>query len=344
MRCRATRSACRRRGRAPRRRRHARHHHARGPKLPMMRVLGVIRIAFGALFLVRTTVIARLLRLPGLTAGIPLLGWPAPEGRFRFATPLHLSDAVLEGACIARTIAAAMFTVGLWARPAGLAAGALAYLVATQEPPTFTMTMHILFLGIIVLACTDARSVVALRPSPTESPRSSLGLIRIWTASIYVWAGIAKLNRDWLSGHVLDAWLDDHLVRGRAAAVLIGTTARRAAIAPAVALGEIALGLLLLWRPARRPAVILAYAVHAVFELTIAPDLFGWGMAILLIAFLGDIGAWRDVFARRARAAAASLAALAVAASFASGCERPPAAYQPPADCADPVVLSFTPD
>ena len=223
--------------------------------------------------------------------------------------------------------------------------GALAYLVATQEPRTFTMTMHMLFLGVIVLACTDACGVMALRPRPAKSPRSSLGLIRIWTASIYIWAGIAKLNADWLSGRVLGVWLEDHLVRGQVAAALVGTAARRAMIAPAIAASEIGLGALLLWRPTRRPALIGALALHAIFEITTAPDLFGWGMAILLVAFVGDIGPWREVFAWRLRAGAraGSLAALVVAASVASGCQGPPTANAFP-DCADPLVLSFVPD
>jgi len=311
----------------------------------MTSMLGVVRIAFGTLFLVRTTLLARPLNLPGLSPGVPFFGWPPPGGRFPLATMLHLPDGLLEGACIARTIAALLFAVGLWARPAGLVAGALAYLVATQEPPTFTMTMHVLFLGVIVLACTDACRVLALRPRPPDSPRSSLGLIRIWTASIYIWAGIAKLNADWLSGRVLGVWIEDRLVRGRVAAVLVGTAAQRAAIAPAIAASEIGLGALLLWRPTRRPALVGAFALHAIFELTTAPDLFGWAMAILLLAFIGDIGAWRQVFAWRVRSVArtGSLAALAVAASVASGCQGPPAVNAFP-DCADPLVLSFVPD
>ena len=82
----------------------------------MTSLLGVVRIAFGTLFLVRTTTLGRLLHLPGLSAGIPLFGWPPPDGRFPFATMLHLSDRVLEGACIARTVAALLFAIGLWAR------------------------------------------------------------------------------------------------------------------------------------------------------------------------------------------------------------------------------------
>jgi hypothetical protein len=52
---------------------------------------------------------------------------------------------------------------------------------------------------------------------------------------------------------------------------------------------------LLLWRRTRRPAVVAALAFHAVLQVTVHPDFFGFAMAALLLAFvarpLEDFGA-----------------------------------------------------
>jgi hypothetical protein len=175
-------------------------------------------------------------------------------------------------------------------------AGFLAYVVASQDPIGFNMTMHVLFLGMFVLAMTDAGCRLALRPVPTENLRSSFGLVRIWVASIYMWAGLAKLNPDWLSGRVLESFLHDGVVHGPIAALILATPARAAFLAPALALGEMGVGLLLLARKTRRLALVAALTLHACFEATLAPDILGWTMAFLLVTFIGDIGPWRGVF------------------------------------------------
>jgi hypothetical protein len=263
-----------------------------------MRSLGLARIGLGALFLLRTTALGRLLHLPAPAPGVPLLGWPGEGARFPIPGPLDLPDAAVAAACLVRTAAAALFALGVWTRPAGLLAGALAYLVAMQEPTAFSMTKHVLFLAVMVLACTDARAELALRPAPPESTRSSLALVRVWIASIYAWAGAAKLNRDWLSGRVLGFWVDEHIVRGPLADAWLRTAGQRALVAPLVAAGEIALAVLLLVRPTRRLGLGAAYAMHALYEVTMAPDLFGWALAFLLLTFVADIGPWREAFGR----------------------------------------------
>ena len=121
--------------------------------------------------------------------------------------------------------------------------------------------------------------------------------MRLWVASIYVWAGIAKLRPDWMSGRLLAALLDEGAIHGRLAGWLLATTGRRAAIAPAVAVGEIALGFALLARPTRRVAIVAAVAGHALLQAAVAPDFFGFAMVVLLSTFVGDIGPWRGVFA-----------------------------------------------
>jgi hypothetical protein len=224
-----------------------------------------------------------------------LLGWPDHDGG-RLAPFFHLPNWTVAGACLLRTFAAALFTLGIAARPAGIAAGLLGYLVVTQDPLGFNMTLHTLYLGTIVLASADAGSRLALVPRTAGASRASLGMARLWVASIYVWAGIAKLHGDWLSGRVLGTLVEGGVVRGPVAAAWLSTPGQRAAAAPLIAAGELMLGLALCARLTRRPALAVALVVHALFQAALAPDVFTAVMAVLLLTFVGDIGPWRDVF------------------------------------------------
>jgi hypothetical protein len=269
-------------------------------------LLGIARVGMGALFLTRTTGLAGLLSLSVFPLGRVLLGWPDGAGAVAHLAPLlPLPSWAVAGACLARTLAAALFTLGLGTRPAGIAAGLLGYLVVAQDPLGFNMTLHTIYLGTIVLACADSGSRFALKPpfAPARAPRAGLGMVRLWVASIYIWAGIAKLHGDWLSGRVLGTLVEGGIVRGPVAAVLLSTPAHRATAAPLVAAGEILLGLALCARRTRRVALGVAVVVHALFQAALAPDLFTAVMASLLVTFVGDIGPWREVFGVDARAA-----------------------------------------
>ena len=125
----------------------------------------------------------------------------------------------------------------------------------------------------------------------TEHPRhlrSSQLMMRIWIASIYFWAGMAKMRPDWLDGRALVLFESEGLVRPSLAAVLLSPPVRRAIVATAVAVGEFALAPLLLARRTRRFGVIAALGLHAAFEIAVSPDLFGWAMAALLLGCWGS--------------------------------------------------------
>jgi hypothetical protein len=260
-------------------------------------LLALARIGIGVLFLVRTTGLTELLSLPAFPQGRFLLGWPEAGGP-GLGPLLPLASWMLGAACIARTIAAALFALGVWARPAGVLAGLLGYLVVTQDPIGFNMTLHTIYLGTIVLACADSSDRFALgrRSASAASQRASLGMVRLWVASIYVWAGIAKLHRDWLSGRALGTLVEGDIVRGPVAAALLSTARQRAMAAPAIAAGEILLGAALLNRSTRRAGLAVAVVVHALFQVALAPDVLTAVMAALMVTFVGDIGPWRCVF------------------------------------------------
>ena len=156
-------------------------------------------MALGAVFLLRTTPLLAAFHIPFLADTKPLLGWPDGHAHFMPFIPA-LPDALLAALCIARTLAAVAFMIGVRARVAGLLAGGLGYVTVLQDPARFFTTHHVIFLGTMLLACTDAVSACALRPGRTRSPASSAWLIRAWVASIYVWAAIAKLRPDWFDG------------------------------------------------------------------------------------------------------------------------------------------------
>jgi vitamin K-dependent gamma-carboxylase-like protein/methylamine utilization protein MauE len=243
---------------------------------PSLRCLAWARIALGTLFLVRTTPLCELLRFPFETSVWPLLGWP--DGRWIGQGWLHLPDGVTAAACVARTAAAGCFLAGLRTRWSGLVAGALGYLVMLQNPFGAAFTLHLLFQGAMILALADAGCALAWRPEPPRAPRSSVLLVRSFLASIYLWAGIAKLRPDWLDGRTLALFQADGAFHGWASRAVLS------ACATTVVVIELALPVLLLWPRTRRFGLALAFALHAAIELAARPDLLGWEMAALLLA------------------------------------------------------------
>lgn len=249
------------------------------------RQLGWARAALGLVFTVRHT---------SLVAGLPgihlppqhlLAGWPDGESQHRFAAlGLALPNSAVSALCVVRAVAGVLFTLGVAARPAGVVAVLAAYLVAAQDPIGFLFTTHILYLGVLVLALGDARSFFALRPVAPEAPTSSAWLVQSFVASVYFWSAIPKLRGPWLSGQVLRAYLDLGYGRGVLGSFFLGAHARTSALAT-VAL-ELALAPLLLVRRTRTAGVVLACAMHTTFELTVRPDVLGWVMVAMLLAFV----------------------------------------------------------
>jgi hypothetical protein len=249
-----------------------------------VRALAWARVALGALFLVRTTPLLAPLHLPSLRGTTPLLGWP--DGRWHGSPTLALPAAMVAALCVVRTLAAVAFTLGVEATAAGLVAGIAGYLVLLQRPFEFVFTLHLLYQGTILLALAGAGGALALGPRPPRAPASGLLLMRLFVASIYAWAAIGKLRRDWLDGRTLEILLQQRSLSGRVAEALLATADRRIAVAWGVALAELALGPLLLWRKTRLAGLAVALLFHAGVQIVGRPDLLGLEMAALLICFL----------------------------------------------------------
>ena len=247
--------------------------------------LGRARVALGAVFLLRTTPLLAVFHVPFLADAKPLLGWPDGHAHFAPFIPA-LPAALLAALCVVRTLAAIAFTLGIRARFAGILAGASGYVTVLQDPARFYTTHHVIFLGTVLLACTDAVAACALRPESARSPKSSVWLIRGWVASIYVWAAISKLRADWFDGRTLALLSREEMFRPFVASEFLATDARRSLVAWGVVATELVLAPLLLIPWTRRVGWALAVVFHLGLEWAASPDLFGWAMIALLLAFL----------------------------------------------------------
>jgi hypothetical protein len=111
-------------------------------------------------------------------------------------------------------------------------------------------------------------------------------MLRAFVASVYAWAALAKLRGDWLDGRTLALFHEEHKLKGPLADLVLATPARCAVTGPAVALGELALGPLLLFRRTRTVGLALAVGLHLGIEWMGHPDVIGWVMLSLLVVFV----------------------------------------------------------
>ncbi len=281
--------------------------------------LGVVRLLFGVIVLCRTTPVLAPFHVAFLGPAYPLLGWPAAAWHVPMAGVPVLPATVVGALCIARTLAVVLFTVGVRAREAGVAGGLLGWAVLSQDAGAYINTFHLLFLGLILLGVSGAGSTWAWRPEPEVDRSSGLALTRALVVSVYAWSGFAKLNASWLRGEALEGLHASAMVRGPIADGLLTSTAACEAAAWTIALTELALGPLLLWPRTRRAALLAALAFHATLEITVHPDVLGFAMAVLLLAFLAPEapGYWGVV-------------TTTVAGAVGSGGGTQPPALQPP--------------
>jgi hypothetical protein len=259
--------------------------------------LGVSRALFGTLALLRTTPVLAPLGVPYLDDVTPLLGWPRDGWHFA-ASGVALPASLVAALCIVRTAALVLFTLGIRATPAGVTAAACGWIVLAQDPASYVNTLHLLFLGTLVLGMSGAGSAFALRPeSPVDSP-SGLALTRALVASVYAWSGLAKLNGSWLRGEVLAQLAESRGAHGVLVDSLLGSSPRRVALAWTLMATELSLGPLLFWRRTRGVALATAFAMHFALELSMHPDFFGFAMAALLLSFVDPRAVTRTTPAR----------------------------------------------
>jgi hypothetical protein len=252
----------------------------------LLRPLAWTRIAFAVVVLIRTTPLMRLID-PMIGFDVhPLLGWPRGTGISTAAFGWTLPAVVVEILCVARTVFAAALLLGYRPLVAGLGCGITGYVVVMQDVFGFTFTQTLLFLGCAVLATTDCAAVLAIRPEPPRSPRTSQLLVMALIMSVYFWAGFGKLRHDWLDGRALALFYEEGKLRGPIADLLLGTAARRAIAGPLVAFTEVALPPLLWFRRTRWIGLAMALGLHVTIEPMAHPDVIGWAMLALLLSLV----------------------------------------------------------
>lgn len=250
---------------------------------PSSRALGWSRAALGAVYLARHSALVS--SLPGIH--LPpqhlLAGWPE-AGKWPLALfGADLPFALVAALCVVRTVAALGFTLGVFPRASGILCVAAGYLVMSQDPSSFLFTQHVMHLGVLALALSDGSSTFALRPSPPWLGDKSAVFVRAFVASIYFWSAVPKLRGPWLDGHVLRAYYALGYGRNALGRWLLDTHAAFSARA-VVGLELVVLPVLLLGPRTRLAGVFIACMMHAVFEATVRPDVFGWVMIALLVS------------------------------------------------------------
>jgi hypothetical protein len=129
-----------------------------------------------------------------------------------------------------------------------------------------------------------ARAIDPALTLPETSPIWPLQLVRALLISVYLAAGLAKLDPAWLRGETLEQLTRLNVLKGT-----IWTTLHSwlgyGAVAKLVCTTELALPLLLLVRHTRRSALFSGWIFHALISATMDVSSFGAQMSVLLVAF-----------------------------------------------------------
>jgi hypothetical protein len=245
--------------------------------------LGAFRALVGALLC------AGMLRL--LASGwIPRL---FGDDRFHFTYPglgwvRPLPGPAAHALVAALALLAGLIAIGRWARPAAAAfALGFAYLEAIDVANYLNhYYLVVLLVGLLAALPSDRAFALDARGRPPRAiPAWTLGLVRLQIAVVYAYAGLAKLNPDWLlhaqplnlwltartDTPVIGAWLDEPTVHAVAswAGFLFDTTI----------VGWLA------WRRTRVAAYVALLGFHAMTHLLFNIGIFPFLMAVAALVF-----------------------------------------------------------
>lgn len=134
-----------------------------------------------------------------------------------------------------------------------------------------------------------------LRPGirSLEAPAWPLWLLRAQIGLVYFYAGVAKLNHDWLSGRVMGIWLEQNRDLP-----VVGPYLSENWVVLLFTYGGVSLDLfvapLLLWRRTRIPAFAFAVSFHLMNSVLFPIATFPWMMIVSTVLFLDP--SWFSVF------------------------------------------------
>jgi len=187
-------------------------------------------------------------------------------------------------------LAALLLTLGAWTRiAAAVFFGAFTYaeLIDKTAYLNHYYFVSLLSLLLVFLPAHTVWSLDALRrpPPPPQVRRWAYTLLRAQVAVVYVFAGIAKLNADWmLRAQPLRTWLQAHTDLP-----LVGSLMGEPVVAFAASWAGAAFDLsivgLLLWPRTRRWAFAAAVAFHTLVWLLFPIGVFSWVMLVAATVF-----------------------------------------------------------
>jgi hypothetical protein len=214
-----------------------------------------------------------------------------------------LGDSATRWLVYARTLLAVLLLLGVRARAAALGLALVSYALLAADRFRYYHHLHLLYVSIAFLALAPigaslsveriaARLLRRVRGLPdvtatssTTSPAWPLQLVRALVIGVYTAAFASKLDSSFLRGDVLRGLERFNVLKGEFWE-LVRDFAGYRGVATLAGIAEIALPLLLLLRPTRRLAVLLALGFHAGISACMPVYSFGAQMAVLLVAFL----------------------------------------------------------
>lgn len=248
--------------------------------------LVVFRIAFGAILLWEVWryfeygLIGSSYVYPDFHFTYAGFGWIAPwpgSGMY-----WHMGAMGLLAACI---------MTGAWYRvSAALFFVAFAYVFLLDQAQYLNHFYLVCLLSFLMIFAPAHRalSIDVLRRPPLRTdtvPAWPLLLLRAQVGIVYVYAALAKLNGDWLSGRPMNEWLAD-----RSTDSILGPILRQAWAGIAFSYGGLLLDLLvvplLLWRRTRLYAFAAAVLFHLLNARLFAIGIFPWMMIAATTLFL----------------------------------------------------------
>lgn len=219
-------------------------------------------------------------------------------------------EPILYGMFVAMTVAGVMVAAGMFTRVALLGGVALFTYIELIDVTNYLNHYYLVtLLGLLlsVMPVGRAYSVDAWRRASMARrvvPAWMVWLVRLQVATVYFWAGMAKLGPDWLNGaNPLHIWM-----RARVDAPLVGNLLDEWWVALAMSWGgfvfDSTIWIFLLWKPTRK----WAYAVVVVFHL-VTGYLFNIGLFPLIMICAATIffdPSWPRALIERMRGGATS--------------------------------------
>lgn len=211
---------------------------------------------------------------------------PYVEASFHFSWPLTPwltagPPALVYAHMAANVVAAILVSLGRFYRVAAVALALGIGALLGMEQTAYINHTYLYALYAAIFAVIPANAVVSLdakrRPQIVRAtvPAWCLYLLRFQIAVVYVFAGLAKLDADWLRAMPLSVWLQTN-----AGYPLIGPLLAAPATAYAMSYGGLVFDLLIvpamLWARTRRSAFTIAVAFHLINVITFGIGTFPW--------------------------------------------------------------------